>query len=263
MNHRPKDTTLRFSAAADGYTAAADVQLTAAQGVMDLLKDVPPVKRTVDLGCGTGILTRALAARYPAAEVHGVDISQAMLMRAQKETAPEVRILWHAADAASFADAGRFDLVASSSSLHWMGPLPHLFAHIAQLLTPQGHLIFSIMLNGTLGELHELRQHLAPTKKPAARLPVSSEVLSSLGAGGFQVEYHREEVIKVIYTSTRDMLQRLHRQGVTSGPVSRGKTPLTYRDLTRLEKSYNALFAQPEGGVYASFALLYCKAVKP
>jgi malonyl-CoA O-methyltransferase len=263
MKPTPNETTLRFSAAAPGYSAAVDVQLRAAEGVMSLLGDAPAAKRILDMGCGTGLLTRHLAARYPSAEVHGVDISQAMIARAGNETPPDSRVEWHTRDAASFTDEKPFDLVASSSSLHWMGPLAPLFANTARLLTPRGRLVFSIMLDGTLGEMHTLRRRLAPSKEPSARLPGASEVLAALGAGGFRVEFHREESVRVSYASAHDMLQRLHRQGVTGGPVSRGQAPLTQRDLARLERSYNALFATPEGGVYSTFAILYCKAVQP
>ena len=261
MNHKSKHTTLRFSAAAPGYSEAVDIQRVAAHGVLEMLATVPPAKRIVDLGCGTGILTRLLAAQFPASEVHGVDNSEAMLQRARKETAQDARIVWHVADAASFCGAGTFDLAASSSSLHWMGPLSRLFANTMQLLSEGGQFVFSIMLDGTLGELHDLRRHLVPAKNPTARLPDAHEVLSSLGESGFHVESHRTEVVKVTYASARDMLATLHKQGVTGGAVSRGKAPLTRRDLTRLERSYDALYTLPDGGVYASFTVLFCRAV--
>lgn len=260
---RSKHTSLRFSAAAPEYTAAADIQLIAARGVIELLAAVPGARRIVDLGCGTGILTRALAETYHGAEVHGVDISEAMIERARKETQSPAPIQWHAADAVSFADGGRFDLVASSSSLHWMGPLSGVFANTARLLTAGGTLAFSMMLDGTLGELHELRRHLAPSKEPASHMPCADEVLSSLKARGFRVHFHSRQMVSIHYANARDMLQRLHRQGVTGGPISRGEAPLTRKDLTRLERSYDASFTKPEGGVYASFVLLYCRAVLP
>ncbi|MDA1264789.1 MAG: methyltransferase domain-containing protein, partial [Planctomycetota bacterium] len=59
---------------------------------LELLARIPveAPRRVVDLGCGTGNLTAALAARWPEAEVVGVDHSAEMLERAG-EVAPAVR----------------------------------------------------------------------------------------------------------------------------------------------------------------------------
>ncbi len=66
-----------------------------AQPFWDLaeLLDDRPVRRMVDLGCGTGELTAALAGRLGAADVTGIDSSPAMLEAAScpRRTGPAVR----------------------------------------------------------------------------------------------------------------------------------------------------------------------------
>lgn len=256
MSVETRSIASRFSAAAGGYTAAADIQLLAAQGVADSLASLPAPARVLDLGCGTGILTRLVAQRYAAAAVCGVDISPAMIRRAREETGPSKRIQWQVADGAAFADSRGFDLVVSSASFHWMGPLPRLFGNMARLLRNGGHLVFSMMLDGTLGELHRLRREVAPGKAPVARLPSGDAALASLRASGFRVESHREDTVRAVYPSARDLLRRLHEQGVTGGPVSGGRGVLSAGELSLLEKRYGREFAEP-GGVYATFAILY------
>jgi malonyl-ACP O-methyltransferase BioC len=256
MNVEGKGICQRFSAAAAGYTAAADIQHLAAQGVVDLLGRVPSPARVVDLGCGTGILTRLIAQRFAAAEVCGVDISPAMIERARAETEPAGRISWQVADAASFAGEGGFDLAASSASFHWMGPLARLFGNVTRLLLPGGPLVFSIMLRGTLGELQALRRRLAPEKAPLAALPAADDVLAALRGSGFEVAFQRTDTVKLDYPSAGDMLRRLHDQGVTGGAVSRGRSVLTARQLACLESEYDREHAGP-GGVRASFVVMY------
>jgi len=74
----------------------------------------PPGRRTLDLGCGEGRLSRDLKRLGHA--VVGVDASETMIAAA-READPEIEI--HRADAAElpFADA-TFDLVVSSLAIH-------------------------------------------------------------------------------------------------------------------------------------------------
>ena len=59
---------------------------------VELLARVPPAEDpglVVDLGCGSGEITRLLAARWPGAAVQGVDNSPDMLDRARTGAAAE------------------------------------------------------------------------------------------------------------------------------------------------------------------------------
>lgn len=82
----------------------------------DLLARVPerPYARIADLGCGTGELTRALAERWPAARVTGVDHSPEMLAKARPIPG---RLDFLQGD---LADAGPADLFFSNAALQWV-----------------------------------------------------------------------------------------------------------------------------------------------
>jgi SAM-dependent methyltransferase len=68
-------------------------------------------RRILDLGTGTGLAARHLAARFPDAEVVGADLSEAMLDEARRlTTSPHVRFELADAAALPFGD-GEFDLV--------------------------------------------------------------------------------------------------------------------------------------------------------
>ncbi|MGE0801336.1 MAG: methyltransferase domain-containing protein [Lautropia sp.] len=94
--------------------------------------------RTVwDLGCGTGSLTRLLAARWPQARVTGVDGSADMLARAAEDGTP-VNVVWQQADLTDWVPAEPADVIFSNAALQWISDhallLPRLFA----LLAPGG-----------------------------------------------------------------------------------------------------------------------------
>ncbi len=82
----------------------------------DLLARVPerPYARIADLGCGSGELTRALAERWPAARVTGVDSSPEMLAKARPIPG---RLDFLQGD---LAQTGEADLLFSNAALQWV-----------------------------------------------------------------------------------------------------------------------------------------------
>src|SRR5689334_2919150 len=81
----------------------------------DLLARVPHEQAgfIADLGCGPGVLTRALAQRWPTAHVVGVDSSPAMLQQARL-LAVAGRVEFVEADLASWAPPRPVDLLVSN-----------------------------------------------------------------------------------------------------------------------------------------------------
>lgn len=75
----------------------------------------------VDLGCGNGPLTLALAERWPTATVIGVDSSPQMLARAAELDA-DARVRWVQADVAELdlASIGTPDVLVSNALLQWV-----------------------------------------------------------------------------------------------------------------------------------------------
>ncbi|GAC1544799.1 MAG: class I SAM-dependent methyltransferase [Polyangiales bacterium] len=87
----------------------------------------------VDLGCGTGISTRLVAAR--GFEVIGVDPNAAMLTRARERGGP-ARFVLGDAHATTLPDACA-DLVVAAQAFHWFD-VPRALDEIARVLRPTG-----------------------------------------------------------------------------------------------------------------------------
>ena len=100
----------------------------------------------VDLGCGTGDLTRALAERWPEARVLGVDSSEAMVERAQAQALPG-RLSFALADLAQWEPAQPVDLLVSNAALHWLPAHGALLERLAGHLTPGGELALQVPAN--------------------------------------------------------------------------------------------------------------------
>jgi trans-aconitate 2-methyltransferase len=106
---------------------------------LDLLSQVPETEpRTViDLGCGTGTLTRLIATRWPQSHVVGLDSSEPMLKEAKST---ETDIEWVLGDIADWNPPVEYGLVFSNAALHWVADHENLFTRLSLAVTSGGTL---------------------------------------------------------------------------------------------------------------------------
>ncbi len=97
----------------------------------------------VDLGCGTGELTRRLAEALPDSRVLGIDSSPEMLARAEALTRPGLRF----APGTIETVAGAWDVVFSHAAIQWVPDHPHLVPHLLGLCRPGGRLAVQLPSN--------------------------------------------------------------------------------------------------------------------
>lgn len=120
----------------------------------DLLGLVAPCRRgrVVDLGCGTGELTRALHERTGASATLGIDSSEAMLARSKSHAGDGLG--FELKDIAHWVPAEPVDLVFSNAALHWVDDHRELFARLTAALRSGGQLAVQMPAN------HDHASHL-------------------------------------------------------------------------------------------------------
>src|SRR5215468_5232505 len=98
----------------------------------DLLSQVRTTRADliIDLGCGAGNLTQALAQRWPGARVVGVDSSAEMLAQALPRAVPG-RLDFVQADLATWSADSPIDLLVSNAAFHWVGDHEGLLTRLA------------------------------------------------------------------------------------------------------------------------------------
>jgi SAM-dependent methyltransferase len=99
----------------------------------------PPPRRVLDLGTGTGAGARAVAGRFPEADVVGADLSERMLAEARQGLPAELasRVRFEAADASALPyEDGSFDLVTLANMIPF-------FDELARVVAPGGSLLFA------------------------------------------------------------------------------------------------------------------------
>ena len=116
-----------------------------ARPFVDLLARVRAAapRAVVDMGCGTGALTASLGARWPGAEVTGVDSSPEMLAAAAAHAVPE-HVRFVAGDVRDWAPAGPVDVLVSNAVLHWVPGHERLLQRWAAWLAPGGELAVQV-----------------------------------------------------------------------------------------------------------------------
>lgn len=108
----------RFSAAADTYDQYADLQRNVADCLMNYIqkgKKLSP-SSILEIGCGTGYLTKKIGSRYPMSDLIGVDIVLSMLKKCQERYSNGHYLV---ADGEHLPFNQPFDLIASNLCLQW------------------------------------------------------------------------------------------------------------------------------------------------
>jgi trans-aconitate 2-methyltransferase len=111
----------------------------------DLLKlvEIRPRLKVIDLGCGTGELTRVLADSLPNSKVTGLDSSQEMLEKSAAYSAANLHFeqgdqskLW-----------GEWDLIFSNAALQWSENHEKLIPYLISRLNPGGQICIQMPSN--------------------------------------------------------------------------------------------------------------------
>ncbi len=122
-----------------------------AQPFFDLMALVRPTPemRVVDLGCGSGEMTRRLHQHLGARHTVGIDSSASMFAASQAFASDGLSFLQQdITDFAGGAASGEpYDLVFSNAALHWLPDHAALLARLTSAVAPHGQLAFQVPAN--------------------------------------------------------------------------------------------------------------------
>jgi trans-aconitate 2-methyltransferase len=134
-----------------------------------LLERIPqqlPFQSIVDLGCGSGELTRAIAERWPQAHVLGLDYSPQMLARSGDYVLPG-RLEFVEGNIEDYERPA--DLIFANAALQWVANHPVVFPRLAGLVNPGGVLAVQMPFSH-VQRSHELMEETARQGPWAAKL---------------------------------------------------------------------------------------------
>jgi trans-aconitate 2-methyltransferase len=179
------------------------------QPFLDLVSLIEPRPRmrVVDLGCGTGELTRELHQTLSAEESVGIDDSETMLLKSGHFQGEMLR--FERGKIEAFVTDRPYDLVFSNAALHWVPEHEQLLARLTNFLSVDGQLAVQMPANDDHPSHRvaaEVAQVLGVEPRPSYVLPVEryAEQLHRLG---FKRQHVRMQVYGHILPSTADVIE--------------------------------------------------------
>ena len=269
----------RFDRVAATYADAAVVQREVGNRLLerfDIMRLVPSV--VLDVGCGPGTHTAALAARFPDATVIAIDQSSAMVARAAPLTPKQG---WLARLTGSNSKAGKgetrglvadmnalplprdhADVLWSNFALHWANDLPALFAEWNRVLRVGGVMMFTAPGPDTLIELRRaISRDETEAGKYVHRFTDLHDIGDMLVHAGFADPVMDMEVITLEYATTDALWRDLKAQGASNAMQTRSRGLMTPRKLRSIEAALDT--GRRDGGpIRISVEVIYGHAWK-
>lgn len=231
-----------FSKAARHYDNHAHVQRQSANDLLDACDNLSQAKRVLDIGCGTGVLSK-LCAQLPELWIN-LDISADMLKQSRQHTTEHfTSALCADANALPLADKS-IDTVVSNMALQWCHAPETCLQEIYRVLESGGRAVLGILVDESFSSL---KTAWANTNYPAklAHLPTSSQWLNAANKM-FSVKADCVTYIDEA-DSTRALLKRINQVGAGSYQHTQDgllAQRFSVAEARALEMAWQALFGK-------------------
>lgn len=188
--------------------------------LVDSLPPEPCPGSILELGCGTGHLTRALARRFPRIPILATDLSEAMLRNARENWDLPSLPSWRCLDARNPGLPGRtFDLVASNALVQWFPDLRQHFGRCREVSAEKGGLVVSGFCDDHFPELQRILTS-PPFEYPRGPGHSPGAVEKAVRESGWELSTLVTEEWPVSYPSAWSFLSQLRDSGANRPPLS-------------------------------------------
>jgi ubiquinone/menaquinone biosynthesis C-methylase UbiE len=165
----------------------------------------------VDIGCGSGEFTAALAEMASGGTVIGVDMDRSMLAAARRHEAPKLSFAHGLAQEVDrIVEPGSVDLVVSRAMLHWMPPAQHgaLYQAVLRVLKAGGAFHLESAGPGNIPGVIDLLNELAAAHRVPAppQFPDPGRTLERLEEAGFDLAEDSVRTVAGRRAFTREQL---------------------------------------------------------
>ena len=199
------------------------------------------VRRALEIGAGTGFLTRHLVARWPRAKWYLNDLIPATEHFLAPQVADvDVEYLW--GDAEKLPYPAALDLIASTSTAQWFEDKPAFAWKVAEALNPGGYLVLSLF------GPENFREIKAAAGEGLEYFPLTY-IAAVFERTGFRILSATEYIETLSFATPRDVLQYIKSLGVNSVK----KTKWSSGKMEEFETRYRELFSTPDGGVTLTY----------
>ena len=227
-----RDRIARAFAGAGDYDRNARVQRRVATDLAARIAalPLPPQPRVLEIGCGTGFLTQALADAGIAGDWLVTDVAPGMVARCRERLGETPRRRFAVLDGEREAPGGGpFDLICSSLALQWFEDAPAALARMAGWLAPGGHCLVTTLGPGSFAEWRAAHAAEGLAAGTPAFAPV--EAFAALGPEALLVENHVER-----HADAQAFLRAV--KAIGAGTADPGHRPLSPPALRRVMAAF-------------------------
>ncbi|MEH6632259.1 MAG: methyltransferase [Halopseudomonas aestusnigri] len=250
----------RFGAAAQSYERQSEVQQKTAIALSGLIKKRLRKRaplRILEIGCGTGYLTRSLYDLYPDAQWFVTDISPDMIQQCRSSFIEGDTSQSHDKDNLTFSIMdgenpdleGPFDLICSNMAFQWFHDLEGSLHKLTSLLSPDGVLSFTSLASDTFDLWHKCQEELS-IERLAPEFPSATFYKNNFSGSFVEIE---KQLFVQCHKSGLEFLQNLKDIGAHSSGL--GRKPMGSGELRRLLKKYESYFT--DGSIEADYDVIF------
>jgi malonyl-CoA O-methyltransferase len=229
---------MHFDRHAHEYDQYASVQAYMADKLMELLGPVRAtrVNRILEIGSGTGLLTRRIRSSYPQAQLTVIDLSASMLQTLRNKLGSDgadIEFILGDAEASAILKKlfvstelyGKYDLIVSSAAFQWLNDPASAIRGYLSLLEGSGVCAFATFGPQTF---HELKGSFFAVEKELGlpHIPHGQTFRSGKEWGSYfpqhnQVGFHwREEQWTQYFLSVKQFLLSVKKVGASNANAS-------------------------------------------
>ena len=178
-------------------------------------------KRMLDLGCGSGELTKIAHETLAAKQTIGIDSSDSMLEKSKSFESDSLNFmqgdiaLLNLEQPFGINLEGNFDLIISNAALQWLPEHEQIFSFLKKLLSPGGEIAIQIASNHdhpshqiafAMAEKSPFKENLNGYRPPQSVLP-PEDYARLLHHLGFQQQCVRQQVYPHLLSSREEIVE--------------------------------------------------------
>lgn len=246
-----------FASAADSYDSAAMLQRQAGLALLQKFPLQASAGTVMDMGCGTGFLTRQLVFDTVKQPLLALDIALPMLQTARRNgRGLPVDYLCADAEKLPFAD-NSLQQIYSNLALQWCLDLPVVFNDVRRILLPGGCLAFSTFGPATLRELKAAWATVDDFVHVNDFYSLE-QIRGFLQAAGLTSVDCESVMYRLQYPSVLALMHELKNLGAHNVSQARNRRPTTHRQLQQMLLHYESGMADDE--IIASYEIIFVRA---
>jgi malonyl-CoA O-methyltransferase len=246
----------RFSRNIETYDEYANVQKHMSKKLLSMVQ-IEDGMNILEIGCGTGYLTKLILEKDKNVKITAVDIAPGMIEFCKKDKDLK-SVDFFQGDIEKMDLTEEYDLIISNATFQWFNHLDETLKKLKESLSKYGVLLFSTFGQDTFCELRESYKKVSEKLEKEVSSPspkfINKEVLDQiLGKDNYT---YQEENFKEYFNNSVEFMKSVKKVGANNSSSTEARADRKF--LSKVIEYYDETYLE-EDGVYATYNNLYIR----